>query len=423
MFPLDQVKPHRTRAAQSLPQGPRERQRASAVAPPGKVVPFLALICILSGSLGLFAVLAQGPAHSVYLPQVSGGYRVLLPHTISDPSSVPFDSRDAAPAVAPAPPPSQVGDAGRAPAGFVARNGDHFELDGRPWAFVGVNVSYLAGPFFPEDQMEPVIAYLAGAGVQVIRVWVQPWCRVERVERMLDLGGQYGLRFILTLQDFYGQESGDWFRTQYATVDLPHIRSLVPRLAGRPEVLMWELMNEPTCPVADAGADCWDAVFAWAQAASREVKRLDPNHLVAIGTQRAGFDAHAIDTFARMQALESIDAVSVHCQAEKIAQGELKQELAIARELDKPIYLGEVTMRGLQENCQPLPGDALEVRARAIAAAWAAARQEGADGFMLWQYACRVDTAPQATRYFCGVYDYWAGDPVWAVLLNAQAAQ
>jgi len=43
----------------------------------------------------------------------------------------------------------------------VTRRGENQQLDGRPYAFVGTNVSYLAGPFFPEEKMEEVISLLA----------------------------------------------------------------------------------------------------------------------------------------------------------------------------------------------------------------------------------------------------------------------
>jgi len=302
------------------------------------------------------------------------------------------------------------------PTGFVTRFGEGLQLNGQPYTFVGANASYLAGPFFPEEKMPEVISHLAEAGVQVIRVWVEPWCDLGRVERMLDLGREHNIRFILTLQDFFGHEDGFWFQGRYETVDLPHIRNIVPRFANRPEVLMWELMNEPTCPAKDAGQNCWDALYHWAQVTSQEVKRLDPNHLVSIGTQRAGFSNQAIDAFRRMHALATIDIVSIHCEAGKLQQGEFKQELAIAHELGKPVYFGEVTMRGQNERCQPLPDNALQRRAQAIATDIQQSLEAGVDGYLLWQYAYGGVDMGSHVEYFCGVFDYSADDPVWEVI-------
>jgi hypothetical protein len=304
--------------------------------------------------------------------------------------------------------------------GFVTRRGENLELDGQPYRFVGVNAAYLAGPWFPEDRAEEVIAFLAQAGVQVIRVWVQPWCSLDRVERMLDLGSKYNVRFILTLQDFYGNEDGWWFKEKYKTIDLPHIRSIVPLFADRPEIVMWELMNEPTCPWRDANPACWEALYHWAQETSQEVKRLDPNHLVSVGTQRAGFDEQAIEAFRRIHALDTIDAISVHGEVGKLHQGEMRKELAIAHELGKPIYFGEMNMRGHKENCEPLPGDALQRRAQAIADDIPQCFEAGVDGYLLWEFAYGGVKTDNHTTYFCSVFGYFANDPVWEMLKKAQ---
>jgi hypothetical protein len=159
---------------------------------------------------------------------------------------------------------------------------------------------------------------------------------------MLDLGSQYGIRFILTLQDFYGKTDGWWFKEEFKSKDLPHIGNIVGLFGSRPEVLMWELMNEPSCPAEDADSACWDALHRWAEVSSAEIKRMDPNHLVSAGTYRAGFEKHAIDTFHGIQALDTIDAVSVHGTGGKLTLGEREMERAIAAELDKPFYFGEV---------------------------------------------------------------------------------
>jgi hypothetical protein len=308
-----------------------------------------------------------------------------------------------------------------APPCYVTRQGENLMLDGQPYTFVGTNVSYLAGPFFPEDKTEEIISFLAGTGVQVIRVWVEPWCDLDRVERMLDLGQRYNVRFILTLQDFYGHQDGYWFKTKYKTRDLPHIRSIVPRFANRPEVLMWELMNEPTCPAPDANRVCWEALFQWARVTSQEVKRLDPHHLVSAGMQRAGFDERAINTFRDIHALDTIDVVGVHAQGGKVAKGERQLERDMAHELGKPIYFGEVAIRGHDEGCKPLPDGALQKRARAIAEDLKATRQTGLDGYLLWQFAYgSVDVGGGHIQHYCGVFDYFPHDPVWDVIKALQ---
>ena len=146
------------------------------------------------------------------------------------------------------------------------------------------------------------------------------------------------------------------------------------------------------------------------------MKRLDPHHLASFGTQRAGFDDQAIDTFRRVHALDTIDIVSVHGQGGKLSKGEREKEIGIAHKLGKPIYFGEVYIRGYNERCQPLPGNALQERAQAIAADMEKIRELGMDGYLLWQYAYGALGAGRNIEYYCGVFDYSADDPVWKVI-------
>ena len=388
----------------------------------------ITLACLLALAWGWPAEQAQGPqasataqAHHLYVPGLGQPCQVYLPIFLAAASDSGVEAPAESKAQLASPRLSSSGPA-RPAMGFVSRHGEGLQLDGQPYTFVGANVSYLAGPFFPEDKAAEMVPGLAANGVQVVRVWVEPWCDLDRVERLLDLGRSYGLRFILTLQDFYGKEDGWWFKGGYET-DLRHIRSIVPRFAQRPEVLMWELMTEPTCPAKDAGQDCWDALYRWAQATSSEIRRLDPNHLISVGTQRAGFVSGAMKAFRRIHALDSIDAISLHGEVGKLGQGEFEQELAIARELGKPVYLGELYMRGHNESCQPLPDEALLQRAEAIAADIPQSLKAGVDGYMLWEYDYRggVDMGSHI-QYFCGVYGYFDDDPVWEVVKAAAHA-
>lgn len=339
---------------------------------------------------------AAATPNRIFLPSCTSGSTVELQQTSTRASSASLVTASSA-------------------SGFVTRAGENLLLNGERYSFVGANVSYLAGPFFPESNAEEIIADLSASGVQVVRAWVLPWNDLDRVERMLDLGRKYNIRFILTLQDFYGNLDGSCFK-RYRTTDLPHIQKVVSRFAERPEIVVWELMNEPTCPASDSGLDCWDALYRWAEVTSGEIKRLDPNHLVAIGSQNAGFDDQSRGVFRRVHALDTVDLVSVHRQAGKLPE----RELAIGHELGKPIYMGEVGMLGHDESCQPLPNNALEGRAQAIASDLRQSLQAGVDGYLLWQYAYGGVDMGSHTEYFCGVFDYFGDDPVWDVIRAAR---
>lgn len=391
------------------------RNRSNA---PWRRIP--ALVGLLAVVVALVLAVPALPAQSLfsaarlYLPLMRQAHRLYLPSGVPGAKAGGRAERQTLFG------PALLAAAG-APSGFVTRVGEQLQLNGEPYTFVGANVSYLASPFFPAERMEEVVATMATRGVQVLRVWAEPWCDLDRVEEMLDLGGQYGVRFILTLQDFYGRTDGYWFKEEFKTKGLPHIQNLVPRFAERPEILMWELMNEPTCPAEDANRACWEALYNWARVESEEIKKLDPNHLVAVGTQRAGFEPLEIETFRHIHALSTIDIVSVHAQAGKLAHGERELERSIAHDLGKPIYFGEVYEYGMDKDCRTLPQATLQERAAAIAGDLDQLPATGIDGYLLWQYAYgTVDLDDGTIQHFCGVYDYADDDPVWEVLLEAR---
>ena len=154
-------------------------------------------------------------------------------------------------------------------AGFVSAQGNQLMLDGRPYYFLGVNATYLTLTYFLDDQIEPIIAYLAQTqGVNVIRLFFTPGQSLDRLQLLLDLGQRYNVRYIVALQNYHYHKSQSWFAERYKEEDLPHLRATVARFRDRPEILMWELMNEPSCGPENGSRQCVDHMYNWAQAVS-----------------------------------------------------------------------------------------------------------------------------------------------------------
>lgn len=359
------------------------------------------------------------PPYRLYFPWSSGSFQLYLPYfhnAVSDTFTAAWPPASSAGTISSSSQSANTSVSSPAPTsvptssiGFVTRVGENLQLNGQPYTFVGTNVTYLVDRYFADGPQEEIISFLAQHGVQVIRVWVDPDSNLNRVEHMLDLGNKYGMRFILTLENFFNQQDGWWFKGRYLTVDLPHIANIVPRFANRPEILAWELMNEPTCPPNDSNSACWSALVNWAEVTSQAIKKLDPNHLVSVGTQRGGFDEDAMDAFRQMHALPTVDLISIHCEANKVPQQEFGQELAIAHELNKPVFFGEVALAGRSGEGEPTPNGALENRAQEIATSIRRSRAAGVDGYLLWQYGYGpIDLTNRL--------DYYNNDPVWNVI-------
>jgi len=312
-------------------------------------------------------------------------------------------------------PPPEAAAIAAATGGFVRAEGGSLVLDGQPYYFLGVNASYLMSEYFPEREIEPIIRYLAETeGVNVIRLFYQPGKDPERFERLLNLGRQYGIRYIVALQDFYFYKTQTWFDVHYKVEDLPHIRTVVPRFRDRPEILMWELMNEPGCAEGDEPKKCQQHIYNWAAAVSAEVKALDPNHLVSIGTLSAEGSRYHKSNYEDMHKLPTVDVISLHRFVGKTSRTEMR----LAAELGKPIYVGEAWEASYRKDrCEPIDGSALADRAEKISEDLEWSFEHGLDGYLLWQHdPGAVQTDDDDKEWYCSEFSFLEGDPSYAVL-------
>jgi len=312
-----------------------------------------------------------------------------------------------------------------ASAGFVTAQGDQLMLDGKPYHFLGVNATYLTLTYFLDNQVEPVIAYLAQTqGVNVIRLFFTPGQDPNRLQSVLDLGNKYGMRYIVALQNYHYNKSQSWFAQRYKEQDLPHLRETVTRFRDRPEILMWEMMNEPSCGPENGSRQCVDHMYNWAQAVSQEIRQLDPNHLISAGMTLRGWTSNEKKNYERIHALPSVDVVSIHRRAGKTSRGEMR----VAENTNKPVFVGEIYYQAYNDQCRPRNSTILQKRADYIAKDLQWSFQHGLDGYLLWQHdPGEIPVLGDDKQWFCEANSYLAGDPVYAVfqryLAQFQAGQ
>ena len=300
--------------------------------------------------------------------------------------------------------------------GYVTHQGDQLWYNGRPFTFTGINIHYLTAPNFPEEEVEEIVAYLAREGVVTIRLWLLSNYDMNRVERLLDLGRQYDMRFVVTLVDYYFHKDVSWFKGEGRSEYLEHARSVVARFRDRPEIIIWELMNEPGCGPEGGSQSCLDTLYKWVAVASAEIKALDPDRPISIGTMRAGWSEAEKHNYYRMHALDTIDVVSVHKRASRRPQ----PELDTAQQLGKPVLIGEVWSQAYKDNCRPLTSTAIQERSRKIEADLMRCLEDSVDGYLLWNYSHGAVEKGNGKEYFCSIYGYFPGDPTFAALRQWQ---
>ena len=297
--------------------------------------------------------------------------------------------------------------------GLVHREGNQLILNGEPFVFVGFNIVSLMDTALPESEIPAIFDTLADWGVTMIRIWVIPGKDLDRFERILDMATSRGLRFIVTLQDYYFYKDMRWFSTFYKTEDLPHIEEVVTRFRDRPEIAIWEVMNEPWCGAEGEVTDpkCYAVLQAWAEDTTALIRKLDPCRPISLGLMGARNLDIELEAFRNLNAIDTVDIISMHRVPADWYND--PKELNVAKELNKPIMLGEVTVIGYTSNCQQIGPFVVPERARKVAADMQKALDLGLSGYLIWDYAPEPVTDENGTvRYFCGIYSYNKNDPI-----------
>lgn len=385
------------------------------------------LAVLLLVVVGLIAPGATPPPRSyLRLPLIMKGslYRYHLPLAAWPPEEPVAQGGSALPATAtptPAPtatplPAAPPPDPSRC-ANLVYREGERLMLNGEPFVFVGINAISLLDPGLPERELPKIMDDIAGWGATMIRIWVRPGDDLDRFERILNLAGPRGLRFVVTLQDYYFYKTSGWFRTHYKTEDLPHIERVVTRFRGRPEIAIWEVMNEPWCGAQGEVGDpnCYRILQAWAEDTTAFIRRLDPCRPISLGTTGVRNTDLERQAFRQLHTIDTVDIVSMHrVPHDWYLDG---AELKIAHELGKPIFLGEVYELGYNKDGTQISGDVIRKRAQKLDKDMRKALELGVDGYLLWDYSIGTIIDDRGNRrHFYGVYGYEASDPVGPVI-------
>ncbi|KAK7694836.1 hypothetical protein QCA50_002024 [Cerrena zonata] len=221
------------------------------------------------------------------------------------------------------------------PRGFVSTRGSQFELDGKPFAFVGAN-SYWLPLLTTNDDVEKTFKSMQQAGIKVLRTWgfnaingselvgalesgltyYQVWNSSEwtlndgpqglqRLDNVIETAGKYGIKVILAFTNNWVGYGGaelyiNWIAGAGNTHDVfftdpriiasyqKYVRTIVNRYKNSPNIFAWELMNEARClgDMLPAGPNCvagTNVVPKWYRQQSDFVKSLDPHHLITTG--------------------------------------------------------------------------------------------------------------------------------------------
>lgn len=195
---------------------------------------------------------------------------------------------------------------------FIKNVGGNFSLDNKPFKFIGTNMYSLANE--KPEVTDKMIQDAAKEGFTTIRFWADK-ASSEKLTQMCDTAKKYNIKLIPVLANHYtiGENNNDsWYKEGYKKTYLPHLKELVETTKNRPEIMMWELINEPS-------TEKFESVYNFSKGVSSVIDNIDKNHMITIGTIGGVIDKFgnetsrlSISNFKKLYSLPNLDAVSVH---------------------------------------------------------------------------------------------------------------
>lgn len=201
--------------------------------------------------------------------------------------------------------------------GFVKNIDGKFSLNGKPFRYVGTNMYSLANE--PPEIQDKMLKEAAEQGFTVVRFWAfeNYGATPDKVKQLCDLAHKYNLKLIPCLADRWVMSEADkqndhFYKEGYKDKYLPRVQEMVKSLKDRPEIMIWELINEPE-------TESFDAMYNFSKNVSEAIKAEDPQHLVSLGTiggigDKFGSQLSRLssDNFRKLYAIPSLDAASIH---------------------------------------------------------------------------------------------------------------
>jgi len=328
--------------------------------------------------------------------------------------------------------------ASKAPSGIVSRVGTQLYLNGSPYRFVGLNIYnansrqncwYSMGT--GSDLADSLTAVNATGGrANAFRAWFfqdlattggqRDWTAFDHT---LAVAQQYGFKVVVTLGNQWGDcdaggyRTEGWYQGGYRTSPDPGmpstydqwVQQVVTRYKGNSAVLAWQLMNEAEDLVAGGGscsATAEASLQAFAQDVGAKVKKIDPNHLLSLGTIGSGQCGSSGTDYQKLYSVSTLDLCEYHDYGAPTTPmpgdqwNGLAERLAQCAALNKPLFVGETGI-------QTADAGSLALRAADFEAKLTTQFGAGVAGELVWDWREAAYGGSSTTGYEVG-----PGDPV-----------
>lgn len=322
---------------------------------------------------------------------------------------------------------------------FVQAAGQHLEIAGEPFVFMGVNIWGAASDpaIFDcgaedadhEAYLNRTFRGLRELGVNAVRFFAfQSYAGggtdLVAIQRVVNAARDYNIRVIPVLGnhfadcDYYPSyaqslsfiKDTEWYDTGYRARQSgytlsyrDYVRLIVSTFKDNPAILMWQLMNE--AQVSDLSDGDGAILRGFVTDVSGLIKSIDPNHLVSAGTHATGQPGTQGPSNRALHEIAGVDLVEAHdygYDSDPLPGypdrrwNSVWGAMTDAIELNKPFFIGEAGIVAGDDATCP---HTLAERAELLASKAHAAFREGGAGYLYWSYAERTNSLDNPCSY------------------------
>ncbi len=198
---------------------------------------------------------------------------------------------------------------------FTKTKNGNFYINDNLFRFIGTNMYELAN--VDTNTTEKMIGDAVSEGFKVIRFWAFEPMQKQKLKEICDLVNEHKIKIIPVLADPWGylqayKINREWYKEDYKKHYLSYIVDIIGSLKNRPEILLWELINEPN-------TNSFCDIYNFARNVSEKIKEINSNHLISLGTiggigDKFGgvFSRFNISNYRNLYSIKSLDALSIH---------------------------------------------------------------------------------------------------------------
>ncbi|NTU47150.1 glycoside hydrolase family 5 protein [Candidatus Roizmanbacteria bacterium] len=252
---------------------------------------------------------------------------------------------------------------------FVYTQQSKLMLDGKSYKFIGVNRYNIlrdsdargCGNVFSDADLKQWFDELHAMGANAVRFWfyrnfTDQRTHLTRFDTVLAFAKERNMKVLPVFDDHWAYctnepEKNDlWYQNDYKIDYKPYVLAMGQKYKDDPTILLWDLMNEPQAN--------FNTLSRFATDMSAALKKVDPNHLISLGTLGQDQPGMQRDEWSQLLAIPTLDIGSYHDYSGQPPTVQtdgyhgLSDRLSQSYAVAKPLFVGEA---GLQTGCQTTP--------------------------------------------------------------------